>query len=269
MGKQYLNGVLYGTGEIIKFSPEIYSLEEREVGVWTDGKPLYQKSFHIDTGVRNTLTQVVSFSALNIDDIVDSYGYFERAWSSGTGSGRFYFTYYEDSSDYAYLTRLSMNGSTPALFYYIKSQSSSDRILDIMITIKYTKTTDTPYSGKYTTDGTEAHHYSTSEKVIGTWIDGKPLYQKTINCGALPNDSIENPKYVNHNISNLDKIVCITGFAFSSTNYLPLPYTHTTIQNNQIGIGANGTYIAITVGANTDRSNFSAYITLQYTKTTD
>lgn len=45
MGKQYLNGVLYGTGEIIKFSPYIYSLEEREVGVWTDGKPLYQKSF--------------------------------------------------------------------------------------------------------------------------------------------------------------------------------------------------------------------------------
>ena len=27
------------------FQPVIYSTEEREIGVWTDGKPLYQKSF--------------------------------------------------------------------------------------------------------------------------------------------------------------------------------------------------------------------------------
>lgn len=47
------------------------------------------------------------------------------------------------------------------------------------ITLLYTKAIDTPGSGTWTTDGTYAHHYSTSEKVIGTWIDGKPLYEKT------------------------------------------------------------------------------------------
>lgn len=29
--------------------------------------------------------------------------------------------------------------------------------------------------------GGYAHHYSTTEQVVGTWIDGKPLYEKTIN----------------------------------------------------------------------------------------
>lgn len=32
--------------------------------------------------------------------------------------------------------------------------------------------------GKYKTAEGLAHHYSTAEKVVGTWIDGKPLYEK-------------------------------------------------------------------------------------------
>ena len=42
--------------------------------------------------------------------------------------------------------------------------------------------------------GVEANNFSTDEKVIGTWIDGKPLYQKTFewtyaNGSLIPNNA--------------------------------------------------------------------------------
>ena len=45
------DGILYcikdtGIVEGDKYAPVIYSLEEREIGVWTDGKPLYQKTIY-------------------------------------------------------------------------------------------------------------------------------------------------------------------------------------------------------------------------------
>jgi hypothetical protein len=40
--------------------------------------------------------------------------------------------------------------------------------------LEYTKTTDSPISIGNDTD------YSTEEKIVGTWIDGKPIYQKTV-----------------------------------------------------------------------------------------
>ena len=49
-----------------------------------------------------------------------------------------------------------------------------------IITIRYTKSTDIAGSGIWTPSGIPAVHYSTEEQVVGTWIDGKTLYQKTI-----------------------------------------------------------------------------------------
>ena len=45
------------------------------------------------------------------------------------------------------------------------------------------------------------HNYSTDEQVVGTWIDGRPVYQKTITI----NESIDmNTKSFIHNIQNMD-----------------------------------------------------------------
>ena len=41
------------------------------------------------------------------------------------------------------------------------------------------------------TGGGGGVHYSTTEQVIGTWIDGKPLYQNTVNVPNPVNDSNE------------------------------------------------------------------------------
>ena len=107
--------------------------------------------------------------------------------------------------------------------------------------------------------------YSTTEQIIGQWIDGKPLYQKTIDYGTLPNNAT---KYVAHNIANVDVIWVYDGLAYNPTSTY---YNY--IQFSSPGSGsafttfANGTNIAITTGTN--RSTMTATVTLRYTKTTD
>lgn len=52
--------------------------------------------------------------------------------------------------------------------------------------------------------------YSTEEQVIGTWIDGKPLYRKTIvaNFELLKQETNKNyDKTIAHNISNFSKCI--------------------------------------------------------------
>ena len=120
----------------------------------------------------------------------------------------------------------------------------------------------------YSNTSPEAMNFSTDEKVIGTWIDGKPLYQKTVNCGALPNNTT---KEIAHDISNIDKVINIKGIAInaSANTYLNIPTItiNQSLVNYQIGMDVNNTYVRILTGI--DRSSYSAYVTLQYTKTTD
>lgn len=112
-------------------------------------------------------------------------------------------------------------------------------------------------------------NYSTEEKIIGTWIDGKPLYRKTIDCGSLP---IATRKVVPHGISNLKIIADWKGtFYNSSYTQAPIPYIVTESQtiyvNYHVSIEATINNIILYTGI--DRSGYNAYITLDYTKTTD
>lgn len=107
--------------------------------------------------------------------------------------------------------------------------------------------------------------YSTSEKVIGTWINGKPLYRKVINFGTLPSSATT--KSVAHGISNLGMFIKVSGIAINSSNTtLPIPYATTDASSN-IRLRVTNTNVEIGVGY--DLSAYSAYVTLQYTKTTD
>ena len=56
--------------------------------------------------------------------------------------------------------------------------------------------------------------YSTDEKVIGTWIDGRPIYQKTIDIGSASGNSS-----ISHGISNLDIIVNAYGSFLQGGTY--------------------------------------------------
>lgn len=139
-----------------QFPPLIYSKEEREIGVWIDGKPLYQRVLQFNPSI--SLNSDSWYLALTDSTIIpiesralkmSQYGGYPIAADCDAGDG-----------------------------VYIKSYESINGI-DAIILV-YTKTTDTPGSGTWNQQGGYAHHYSTSEKVIGTWINGKPIYERVI-----------------------------------------------------------------------------------------
>lgn len=106
--------------------------------------------------------------------------------------------------------------------------------------------------------------YSTSEQDTGCkWIDGKPIYKKTIDIGALPNTTSKN---VAHGISALGIMLDMRGVAFY-TNGISLPLPFVAISQASISTNATSTDVVITTA--NDRTAASGYITLWYTKTTD
>ena len=106
--------------------------------------------------------------------------------------------------------------------------------------------------------------YNTSEIETGEWIDGKPVYKKTIDVGSLP---IASSKYVDHGITNLDRVVSITGTATdSSKRSIPLPYNSGSTNYDQcIGVEVLPTQVRVNTLA-ADRSGFTGYVTIHYTK---
>ena len=115
--------------------------------------------------------------------------------------------------------------------------------------------------------GSSSHNYSTTEQVIGTWIGGKPLYEITINLGRLTFDS--NWHSVNHNISDVKTIVDVKGILVSAVSpyyCYPIPAYRPSITQGII-VGGNAT--AIQYINNWQSDDHTAYVTIQYTKTTD
>jgi microcystin-dependent protein len=107
------------------------------------------------------------------------------------------------------------------------------------------------------------NNYSLEEQEVGTWIDGKPIYQKTVNIGSLPNNTT---KSVPHGIANYDYAVSIEGFAKNSSGtVIPIPYVNQSAAGNQVRVSTTSTNIDI--GTGMDFSAYTtAYVTLRYTK---
>jgi hypothetical protein len=106
--------------------------------------------------------------------------------------------------------------------------------------------------------------YSTEEQRIGTWIDGKPLYRKTIISNfELPFVTQVTSYNIDHNISNIDKVVHVE--MTDGLKHIP----------NLSKAGGTTTidYVSSTMieirYINDSWSSRDWYITLEYTKTTD
>ena len=236
---------LGGMPEVLanKFSKgDMYSADEKMIGQWVDGKPLYQKNItKIISSTAGAWTNLESMSGINV---VSYKGY-------GTDGSQTYPLPY--SSGTAYVSfRYESN-----TIQYITSDSNWLNNNTIYLTIQYTKTTDSPISIGNDTD------YSTDEKIIGTWIDGKPLWQKTVNFGTLPNRTM---KTVSAGISNLDYLVSMEGLGFSSGWGIPIPNAHPEVLGNAIYMDFDSGLIR--VFTNSDKSSITnCYVTLRYTKT--
>lgn len=105
--------------------------------------------------------------------------------------------------------------------------------------------------------------YSLTERVVGTWIDGRVLYEKTVDLGALPNATNKN---VAHGISNLYCVCVVDGIAVDPTDshtYKPLPFP--IAGTGTITYYIDNTYVHITT--TNDQTGYTGYLTMRYTKT--
>lgn len=157
-------------------SYDIYSTQEREIGVWHNGKPLYQKTIHI-SALPSTIARVTAYahSISDIDEICDYEGIVH--YSSG-GASKF------DRLAMGDQGTLNINNAGCIIAYVDKTNINinvgSDRsTCSADFTIKYTKTTDVAGSGLWVPNGEPAEHYSTDEQVAGTWL-GETMYKRTI-----------------------------------------------------------------------------------------
>lgn len=148
------------------FQPVIYSTEEREVGCWIDGKPLYQKTVYLASVATGTAY------AHNIQNVENIFIYSIKA-KRNTGG---WFTSGHIFTDTQTLTSESFSviPSLTTLYTYLFGCT----ITECYVTLQYTKTTDVAGSGSWTPQGVPTHHYSTDEQIVGTW-NGETLYEKT------------------------------------------------------------------------------------------
>lgn len=123
--------------------------------------------------------------------------------------------------------------------------------------------------------GDQPFIYSETERVVGEWVDGRPLYQKTIYIATIT-DGNNLITYSNYDISNVKDIIDIRGF-----------FTRVTSDNLEVKVMipnsavSGGPYNAEVGDVKTDQFNLAVgsgwssytlkdcYLTFQYTKTTD
>ena len=198
-----------------KFQPVIYSLEEREIGVWTDGKPLYEKTFYKDN-LQTTFSDFIKFVDMDNPETFVSIRWtaIRDLGQDGifkyTGNGA---SYTEAGSTNYYIL---MRGRGSELQYRLGDNYG---ITEMWATVRYTKTTDTAGSGSWTPQGVPAHHYSEDEQIVGTW-NGETFYEKTYFNMSLTN-GVNN--LVDSNFGN-DKVlqdfsVRTKGIANTLSNY--------------------------------------------------
>jgi len=178
-----------------KFSKgDLYSTDEKMIGQWIDGKPLYQKT--VTTG-----------------------------------------------------------GNVPSGATLIQrtTQTGYDTIL-------YTKTTDSPIAIGSDTD------YSTDEKIVGTWIDGKPLYQRLYYSDDITITSSWQELPLNLPRTNNPIVFMKYGFFIKNDGEIfPLPYANTGDYLITYSFTATGN---ISIKSGSKRTG-DLYFIVNYTKTTD
>lgn len=240
----------------IYYSPIIYSTEEREVGTWTDGKPLYQK-----TVVLNSISvgeNLYTLDFVNVDTIVSKDFSCIR---EPQGSTKDYIIdesileLWDEGSVVPQIWRVNTNNVQVSLYsgYYTPT--------NISITLKYTKTTDTPGSAKYNALGVPMTHYSTDEQVIGTWIDGKPIYRRTWEFSTYV--TVESNAWADTNIVVANEhIKIITSCDAISDAGAKWNFISATTDL------ATTTYVRL-LNTRTNSGVRVKYLTLEYTKTTD
>ena len=116
------------------------------------------------------------------------------------------------------------------------------------------------------------HTYSTEEKVVGKWIDGKPIYEKTIEF-LFPGYGYNQVIY---EFTDLDKCISLNGFCQTNTyTYLNISCFAGYLEGGEsnyenVSLLVVDKKLCLSASRSFDKhSGKSCYCTIQYTKTTD
>lgn len=232
---------LGGMPEVLanKFSKgDLYSTDEKMIGQWINGKPIYAKT--IDFGNLPSGNSSVAHNIADVDNIVSVTGV---AISSTNVSLQI--PLYRDDANYVGIT-----ADRTAVYFWTKGYSN----YSAKLTIVYTKTTDSAISIGSDTD------YSTEEKIVGTWIDGKPLYQKTFTGGKTAQDG----NVYDCRSLNIDTFVSLDGI-FAGGFPLNLYYIS---DGTEFYLNTRYASGYITTKTLSTWQNLDIKVTIQYTKTT-
>lgn len=107
--------------------------------------------------------------------------------------------------------------------------------------------------------------FEVSETFTGQYLNSKPIYQKMISVGALPNNTT---KSISTGITGADYIWVDmeNSFAFNSGASYPIPYVDPKTVANSIGVRITNNGATVIVSTGTNWSTYSGGITLRYTK---
>lgn len=107
--------------------------------------------------------------------------------------------------------------------------------------------------------------FGVSETFTGQYLNSKPIYQKMISVGALPNNTT---KSISTGITDADYIWVDmeNSFAFNHGASYPIPYVDPKTVANSIGVRITNNGATVIVSTGTNWSTYSGGITLRYTK---
>lgn len=252
MGLIIKNGVIYNGAES---EPVVYSLDEREVGVWTDGKPLYQKTINFGS-LPSSGEKSVAHNISNLDHIASCISI-----AKNSNNISIQIPYVNAGIDRVgtYITNTNIT---------IGTSSNLSAYTDTQVTIQYTKTTDTPGSGTWTPSGVKAEHYSTNEHVVGTWIDGSTIYERTLTSDTVTKGSWTN--IGNALTWGIDTVVELVGSykrTWSSNSMQAIPYYESANVNASVRYHSSQG-IQYRINDEVDNSVSKLKVTIRYTKTT-
>lgn len=236
-----------------QFQPIIYSEEEREIGVWTDGKPLYQKTWiYTATSVITSSTVIGNYDA-NTTEI--------KAISSQATEGTtdYLLPYVGGGGGYSSIT--TSNGN---ILLAVSNASWGNGSI-IKVTIQYTKTSDTPGSGTWTPQGVPAVHYDGDEKVVGTWIDGSTLYEKSYHVPTVTSTYIIIDSTISTStikIRDVSMGTMVIGGAYNNAQYVDGRLSYTSFIRVILGPG-----LSVGMEAPPSESVTDFDFTIRYTKT--
>ena len=133
---------------------------------------MYEKTIVKSSGITSGNDVAIPHNISNIDNICAYTGY--ALLPNGSG--------YVNYADNGYYVEMHEASRTNTMWKI--GSSIAPQIGSLIIVLRYTKTTDTAGSGTWTPQGVPAVHYSTDEKVVGTWIDGSTIYEAVWDFGS-------------------------------------------------------------------------------------